>query len=266
MPPDTDGHRDPEPARPTTGHPVDLPQPAACSPAADALAAAARFGPHFTVAVADEAPARDGWQPVAALYAGDHGRALAALLTEAARRLDTDVRRVAGSILHQGFAARLWSSTLAAALHGGVVPQLTEHALYWRSTPASLLELLAVAPTGQRAPDDLAQLAELVRAASLDAHTARLADAVGAATSVSSTILAGNTASALVGTLRVLVDTGLDAQARTVARALLDDEALRDTGTFDLDATPPWLRRASCCLFYRTPGGGLCGDCVLADR
>jgi len=24
--------------------------------------------------------------------------------------------------------------------------------------------------------------------------------------------------------------------------------------------------RASCCLFYRIPGGGLCGDCVLAHR
>ncbi|MGB3523980.1 MAG: (2Fe-2S)-binding protein, partial [Mycobacterium sp.] len=25
-------------------------------------------------------------------------------------------------------------------------------------------------------------------------------------------------------------------------------------------------RRASCCLFYRTPGGGLCGDCALTHK
>jgi iron complex transport system ATP-binding protein len=35
------------------------------------------------------------------------------------------------------------------------------------------------------------------------------------------------------------------------------------TGAVDFDETG--YRRNSCCLYYRTPRGGLCGDCAL-DR
>jgi ferric iron reductase protein FhuF len=41
-------------------------------------------------------------------------------------------------------------------------------------------------------------------------------------------------------------------------------------GLGELSATAaqlsPSFRRASCCLLYRLPGRGLCGDCVLTSR
>ena len=39
------------------------------------------------------------------------------------------------------------------------------------------------------------------------------------------------------------------------------DTPLSDTGTLGPDGEG--FRRRSCCLYYRVPGGGLCGDCVL---
>ncbi|ETB34971.1 hypothetical protein N602_27770, partial [Mycobacterium avium subsp. hominissuis 10-5606] len=53
--------------------------------------------------------------------------------------------------------------------------------------------------------------------------------------------------SAIVETTLALLDTGIMSGAGTVTGPPLD------------------FRRASCCLFYRLPGGSVCGDCVL-DR
>ncbi|MGW4250864.1 (2Fe-2S)-binding protein, partial [Streptomyces californicus] len=44
-----------------------------------------------------------------------------------------------------------------------------------------------------------------------------------------------------------------------LAAELFDDEALRSTGA----PHGPAFRRRSCCLYWRCPGGGLCGDCVF---
>ena len=55
-----------------------------------------------------------------------------------------------------------------------------------------------------------------------------------------------------------------------LANRLLAREPLTGTGWFDHrpddgGPRPGWsFTRTSCCLFYRVPGGGLCGDCVLA--
>jgi iron complex transport system ATP-binding protein len=43
---------------------------------------------------------------------------------------------------------------------------------------------------------------------------------------------------------------------------LCADERLSDAIVFS-DAG---YRRTSCCLYYRVPGGGLCGDCVLTTQ
>lgn len=223
------------------------------------------FGPYFTVTVRDEPPADGGWRPVVELYdAGSSG--LSGLLQVTLDRLDTRDRRVAGSILHQGYAARLWSVALGAALDGGIVVGLPAASLFWRSTGDSLVELLAVAPTGTRVPTEpTGEVARRVHAAVLDDHVHRLACAVRGATGISGTVLAGNAASALVGTLRVLAGSELDGPARQLAGALLAGPSLRGTGAADLTGSPPSFRRASCCLFYRVPGGGLCGDCILTE-
>lgn len=81
-------------------------------------------------------------------------------------------------------------------------------------------------------------------------------------------LLRGNAGSALAGAVRELVAFArahdrpdVAARARALAAELFDDEALRRTGA----PHGPAFRRRSCCLYWRCPGGGLCGDCVF-DR
>ncbi len=47
--------------------------------------------------------------------------------------------------------------------------------------------------------------------------------------------------------------------ARRLARSLCNDQRLAGAVTFG----DTGYRRSSCCLYYRTPNGGLCGDCVF---
>jgi ferric iron reductase protein FhuF len=78
-------------------------------------------------------------------------------------------------------------------------------------------------------------------------------------------------ASTLAGAKRMLsVDRPAAAgRATELAERLLAVDPLAGTGRL-LRPVPPdrhWsFRRRSCCLYYRVPGGGLCGDCVLLDR
>lgn len=220
------------------------------------------LGGYFALPVRDAPPRSGGWRTTASLYAG---AALGTLLDVTQERLATDERRVAASILHQGYAARLWSAALGRTLTGGGVPSLDPEALWWRTTKLSLVELLLVAPTPSVVAErPAASAAEAIASVVLDGHLDPLASALRTSTGVSATILEGNVASALVGTLRVLAATPLDAAARALGGALLDQPPLRGLGQADLTASPPTYRRNSCCLFYRVPGGGLCGDCVLA--
>jgi ferric iron reductase protein FhuF len=56
------------------------------------------------------------------------------------------------------------------------------------------------------------------------------------------------------------------ARAADVAARLLDTGSLAGTGDRSAPSEPDrhWsFRRRSCCLFYRVPGGGTCGDCIL---
>ncbi|MBB5937887.1 (2Fe-2S)-binding protein [Streptomyces zagrosensis] len=123
-------------------------------------------------------------------------------------------------------------------------------------------------------------LAQQVRTAVLDQHLIPLHRA-SAASGVSGALLWGNAGSALAGALMVLRDWlrtapeagaaaaagpqgGASAQARALAlaRDLFAAEPLRESGHWLPDSRPPF-RRTTCCLYYRVPGGGLCGDCVL---
>jgi ferric iron reductase protein FhuF len=46
-------------------------------------------------------------------------------------------------------------------------------------------------------------------------------------------------------------------------RGLLSTAPMSGTGSLSVG----WgFRRRSCCLYYRVPGGGICGDCVLVGR
>ncbi|MFJ1754741.1 (2Fe-2S)-binding protein [Kitasatospora sp. NPDC088134] len=205
------------------------------------------LGPYFAVRTG-EPPA--GFRPLAGLWAPDGP--LGARIAEVARVLGTDERRVAASTAHLGLAARLWSVALGTAVLTGRVPDLDG-------------ARFALPPQG---PFDLWLPAEPGPPASAAAlHTAvvdRLLLPLGAATGLAPGLLAGNAASALVGTARQLARfPGLGAPAAALARDLLSSPALSGAGTVTPPGGPPAFRRTSCCLYYRAPSGGLCGDCVF---
>ncbi|WP_053671507.1 (2Fe-2S)-binding protein [Streptomyces sp. NRRL B-1140] len=168
--------------------------------------------------------------------------------------------RVAASVTHQGLAARLWSVALGCAALYGRVPDLDARLLRWDadgSAPDDLW-LTEVTPL----PGDAPTVADLV----LDGHLAPLAAALRSRHGLAIGLLRGNAASALAGAARELDRWArrhgrgdIAARARSLAAELLADPRLTGAGTLTGSA----FRRRSCCLYYRVPGGGVCGDCCF---
>lgn len=209
---------------------------------AAALAQAAQLGPYF--GLDDPVP---GARPLPELRSAG---ALGPLVEDHARRLRTGEPRVAASILYQGLAARLWSPVIGCALEGLL---LDLDAVAWSADP---LRLHLVAPRGWALPPDAAPpVAEAV----LGGQLVPLARALHDVAPVAHRLLLGGAASALMGTVTV-AELGGRSGARPLADALLTLPPLRGTGTTGPDGA---FRRVSCCLYYRVPGGGLCGDCPL---
>ncbi|MEU9207386.1 (2Fe-2S)-binding protein [Streptomyces sp. NPDC048415] len=166
--------------------------------------------------------------------------------------------RIAVSVAQQALAARLWSIALGAAALYGQLPDLDPRLLRWDpdgSTPDDLWlsEVRALPVT---------DLDEVVRAG----HLAPLAAALRSRYRVSPGLLWGNAGSALAGAVRGLDRwaaangrTDVSERTRALAAGLLAHPDLAGT------LAPRTLRRRSCCLYYRLPGGGLCGDCCF-DR
>ncbi|MFB0619166.1 (2Fe-2S)-binding protein [Streptomyces sp. AGS-58] len=175
-------------------------------------------------------------------------------------RLRTAEPRVAASLAQQGLAARLWSAALGCAVLYGRLPSLDPGLLSW--------DPLASAPddlwlTGVRTlPGDAGTVAAVV----LDAHLEPLGAALRARYGVATGLLRGNAGSALAATARELGRwarahgrTDAAERARALTGELFTHPLLRATGARAGTA----FRRRSCCLYYRVPGGGLCGDCCL---
>ncbi|AKJ09225.1 ferric iron reductase [Streptomyces incarnatus] len=197
---------------------------------------------------------------LAEAYARVTPDALAARVAVVAERLGTSEPRVAASIAHQGLAARLWSAALGCAVRYGRLPDLDPRLLRWdplAGAPDDLC-LTELRPL----PGDAAGLA----AAVLHGHLEPLTEALRAGYGSAPGLLWGNAGSALAGAARE-VDRWARAHGRTDlagrARALTDElfahPLLRTTGT----RTGTAFRRRSCCLYYRVPGGGVCGDCCF---
>ncbi|ALX05862.1 (2Fe-2S)-binding protein [Aeromicrobium erythreum] len=201
----------------------------------------------------------DGWRPLADLVDGTylHTRVVATHLALASRVSAASSAgvpghgrqavepRVAASVASLGLFARLLSPTVGALLLDVDAPA----DVHWREQPTGTLPLAAGAWS---APDLEAVLSDVV---------APLAARLRTEHSVSEQVLAGNAASAVFGALRMatlarpdVADRALDVGARALAHPYL-------VGTGEPDLP---FRRRSCCLFYRIPGGGTCGDCVLA--
>lgn len=216
-------------------------------PADAALADVAGVGPFFAVEVRPDVAGDPGWRPFTALCES----ALPGEIADVRSRLGVEETRVAASLLFQGVAGRLWSPVLATAALHRTVPDLSPGRLYWRAgSPIRL----AVAEAAGRPAEAAAEVV-------LDRHLGPLAAAVRQVTPVAEGLLWGNAASALAGALTVLAGRRPAAaeSARHHVERLLGTPPLRGTGTLE----PRGFRRNSCCLYYRVPGGGLCGDCAL---
>lgn len=218
-----------------------------------ALLAAAEIGPYFRLELLERGLV-PGWQPAREFF----GAGLPDPMASTARRLGTDETRVAASILHLGFAARLWSPVLGCALLAGVVLDLTS--LVVSMEPSTRLGLID--PAGWSA-DSTAELADLTTA-TVRAPLAGLASALPVA--LPGRLLRGNSASAMTGALGEFgrARPYLGQSAAALAAALLRTPGLAGTG--QLTGSGLAFRRRSCCLYYRVPGGGLCGDCCLDRR
>jgi hypothetical protein len=168
--------------------------------------------------------------------------------------------RIAASVAQQGLAARLWSVTLGCAALYDSIPDLAPGLLQWDPDAGAPddLWLSEVRPL----PADAATVADAV----LHGHLEPLAAALGARHRIAPGLLWGNAASALAGAARQLDHwtrahgrTRAAARTRSLTAELLAHPLLSDTGTL----TGTAFRRRSCCLYYRVPGGGLCGDCCF---
>lgn len=223
------------------------------------LADVARLGPFFTVDT-DPIPRADA-RPVGELYAA-RDDSLVRRIAHVREALGPDdpvtADRVAASITFQGLAALLVSAPFAAVVVHGVLPELTARTLHWTPSAPSPWPLWCPDPAADPDPDALAE--RLV-----DGHLAPLVVAVRAQVAVSERVLWGNAASAVAAAQRLVAGRwpeAADRSART-ARRLLDTGPLVGTGELRPGRE---FRRRSCCLYYRSRAGGLCGDCVLHAR
>ncbi|WP_432976445.1 (2Fe-2S)-binding protein [Dactylosporangium sp. CA-233914] len=205
------------------------------------------MNPYFVWEPYDGGP---GWRPFAQLLEPDvvaqrvavSRRALVGMfgLDEAAVP-----ERVVASVLFLGWASRLVSPPLADALTG-TVRGAGPGDLWWREVPGGPLPL-AVRDVPPRPADDLFDVAVL-------GLVAPLAEVFRERFRLSPRVLWGNVASALGGAAGQLPGGAWD-----VVRGLLARPPLAGTAVVGARS----LRRNNCCLYYRIPGGGTCGDCVL---
>ncbi|MGH3889937.1 MAG: (2Fe-2S)-binding protein [Pseudonocardiaceae bacterium] len=215
-----------------------------------ALVRLARFGPFFAVHLD---------QPDNAALS------VAERISSAAGRLGTQDLRVSASILFQGMAARLWSPVLGCLATVGIVPDLPVP-MQWQIRADGGVEPCVPHPGGWIATEDADDVAALVERIAIRNVLQPLAEEFRAEQPIARGLLWGNVASALVGTLRVLQRGAVD-NSLTVAVVLrlLSIPPLAGTTTIGSSSELDQYRRRSCCLYYRIPDGGRCGDCAL-DR
>lgn len=210
------------------------------------LAEIASYGGFFALTVGGDAA---GWHPVGRSYTDG----CADLVAATVRRYRTNDLRIGASLVHLGHATRLWSPVVACAIGHGVLPALED---LQRADGGAQLRLPR--PVGESvtspAPEMLYRMV-------VTEHMGPLA--AGLPVKLAPALLAGNVAAALVGAAQALLSARPDLQPAIVqtTRRLLDTGMMAGSGV--LSGPQLAFRRRSCCLFYRLPGGSLCGDCGL---
>ncbi|NHC45543.1 (2Fe-2S)-binding protein [Motilibacter aurantiacus] len=209
-------------------------------------------------------PADDEWLPVARLV--DEPELLAArvrsgrtaLASLAGAPVEAVEERVVTSVVMLGVAARLSAPAIAAAAMCDAV--LPVGRLSWRDGQPGPVPLLL--PTSAHVPPGDA---DGLHAALVEDVLARLVDTARALAPLAPSLLWGNAASGIAGAAGALARArpSVAGAAYGVADALLARPPLRGAGAF---APGRRFRRGTCCLYYRLPGGGTCGDCPLPAR
>lgn len=221
--------------------------------------------PPLPAAAADE-----GWAPLSGLMTStrwveqlvEHTRT--ALALAAGVPASAVEERVAASTAHLGVLARLVSPAVAMTALTSDAPDLGRH-LWLRHDQHRLVAALdyeglvldqAADPDG--GPD--------LRHSLLRGVLLPLGAQLTSAARLSPGIVRGNTASALRGAVLALRTTSAQVAglAHHLVAPVLSDPELAQAWEVAPGAPSTWRRR-SCCLFYRLPHGGLCGDCALTS-
>lgn len=226
-----------------------------CAPEAKTAALLAELcevSSYFTVGTG---PLDDGWQPLQQLYTD--AALLDGIIGRVQERIDASERRVAVSTFFLGISARLWSIGLGALAGHRLLLDLAAEQLLFRETEGQI-QLHVEHPVAWQGDDLVPMLADMV----LGSHLAPLTTALRRLGPISEKLLWGNAASALLSAARTFDRDAKTGPGWQLACRLRSDERLTETILFDKYGH----RRTSCCLYYRTPGGGLCGDCALTKK
>jgi ferric iron reductase protein FhuF len=244
-----------------------------------ALAAAARLGPYFAWDPWPDPPEAGaaGWRPWSDLFDGE----VAAERVAAARETlvgmfglaeDAAPVRVVASVTFLGYASRVVSPLLGAAVAGGALPAPRPADIRWRAVPGGPLPV-AYAMTGARPTADLdaTALAEALAEVAVGGLLLPLVACFRERFALSPKVLHGNVASALAGASGMIAGVAPQhaARAAAVVDRMLRLPPLAGSGTLvrpDPERERWFLVRHNCCLYYRIPGGGTCGDCVLTPE
>jgi ferric iron reductase protein FhuF len=191
--------------------------------------------------------------------ASEFAAAVPGLLAEVARATGAREPRVAASLVVLGYSARLLGPSLTALLRDGILLDVAPARVRFGYAAGGGFRLALAAPAGWEGPGVATRWAGVV----VDDHLAMVVAAVRARVPVAAGLLWGNVASGLVGTLAALVRSDVvtrEAGHLFATSVLAGGGPLAGTGELDGALR---FRRRSCCLYYRLPGGGYCGDCSI---
>ncbi len=185
------------------------------------------------------------------------------------RLLGTREQRPVASILHLGAASAMCAPLLATAATDRIVPALRSDELRFGFRDGGPLQLSAVAIADAQ-PALLPELAQQLIAVAIAGILEPFTQALIAAVPLPEKTLSGNLFSALAAAARLVTPEAAGARARAIVDLVARRYSpLHDAGVLGWQADPEndpraYFRRRNCCLFYRVPGGGICGDCILS--